>query len=924
MKGSLFSIGIDLGTTNSALSFTRVDDDYATSQLFEISQWQTATSQAAQKTLPSFLFLPTDPDPQWMVGQYARRQATDLPGRVAQSAKSWLCLHSVDRSAPFLPWASEELDETQKVSPIDASAMILGAFREAWDQAHAELGSQGRFDNQQVTITVPASFDSAAQSLTLEAARRAGFPETVQLLEEPQAVFYRWLERYPSQDELRKHLPEIDARDHHVLIVDIGGGTSDFSVFKIGAGRDGEAPEIDRVAVSDHILLGGDNVDLALAHLAEHRLTEEDENLDLSSSQRHFLVARCRDLKERVLAAGEESDEEEFSISIPSRGASLMGGTLTTKINRAEMDAMLLDGFFPQCAPDIEPERTEGALKEWGLPYATDSAITHHLADFLREAPQVDAIIYNGGTLYPKPLRDRLTDSITSWQGGTAPAVLNNPEPDLAVARGAARYGWLTHRKATRIGAGAASTLYLEVQGGQHDGPPPLICVLPRGTEPEQEVNSQPSGLQLRVGQPVRFRAHYSTKRKKDQAGELVTLETGKFHPLPPLETIATLPKGTEKPESGLIPIHLNARLNALGLLQVACVSDDPEIDQTWPLHFNLRQRQGDRLEAATTDDDGEVHDLTPTGDPGVDPEDLQAAEDVLLKTFDAERSPKNVSPSKLLKELEKVLGQKKHEWNWVLIRTLWPALEEGQATRSKSVEHEEAWLTLAGYLLRPGYGADFDAQRIEALWQIDKGGLVHPGKRIKLQHHLMWRRLAGGLDRARQTALLEQALPTLRQTKKPSAELVRMAGALERVGQSMKKELIEMFLERAVELAGSGGYSDPYFVALGQLLNRALVYAGPEAVVPPDLVEETYAATKNLDWKSLPELQNLFLLGARVLDNPHLDVGESLRKKIAAKLIKSGIAPIRAARLKNFEPVQQADAISLFGESLPPGLVLS
>ena len=929
MKGSLFSIGIDLGTTNSALSFTRVDDDYATSQLFEISQWQTATTQAAQKTLPSFLFLPNDPDPKWMVGQYARRQATDLPGRVAQSAKSWLCLHSVDRSAPFLPWASDELTDEQKVSPIDASALILGAFRDAWDQAQSELGNQGRFDNQQVTITVPASFDSAAQRLTLEAAERAGFPASVQLLEEPQAVFYRWLERYPSQDELRKHLPEIGAREHHVLIVDIGGGTSDFSIFKLGAGREGEPPEIERVAVSDHILLGGDNVDLALAHLAEHQLSEADPELELSSSQRHFLVARCRDLKEHVLASatGGENPEEEFSISVPARGAGLMAGTLTTKIRRAALDAMLLDGFFPNCAADVELTRNEGALKEWGLPYAADSAITHHLADFLRDSPRVDAIIYNGGTLYPKPLRDRLTASVAAWQGGEAPAVLNNPEPDLAVARGAARYGWLTHRKATRIGAGAASTLYLEVQGGQHDGPPPLLCVLPRGTEPEHEINSKPAGLKLRVGQPVRFRAHYSTKRKRDKPGDLITLEPGNFHPLPPLETIATLPRGTDHPDDGLIPVHLSARLNAIGMLQVACVSDDDSISHRWPLEFNLRQRKGDRLEVAAADgpdDDGEIADITPTGDPGVADEDLEAAKEVLLKTFQPDRSPKNVSPSRLYKELEKVLGQKKHEWNWVLIRSLWPALEQGAACRANSIEHEESWLTLAGHLLRPGYGADFDPRRIDSLWKVEKSGLLYPGKRIKLQHQLMWRRLAGGLDRARQTALLQEALPTLRQTKKPSAELVRMAGSLERVGQSLKSELVEMFLERAVALAQEGGYSDPYFVALGQLLNRSLVYAGPEAVVPPSLVEQTYQASKNLDWKSLPELQNLYLLAARMIDNPHLDLPEGLRKKIAAKLIKSGIAPIRAARLKQFEPVERSEAISLFGESLPPGLVLA
>ncbi|MGK0190366.1 MAG: molecular chaperone DnaK (HSP70), partial [Verrucomicrobiales bacterium] len=897
MKGALFSIGIDLGTTNSALSFTRLDDEYAVSEVFEIPQWTSPTAVGTASTLPSFLYLPTaaeagnfgaEPDaepntePNWVVGKFARSQAADLPGRVGHSAKSWLCHHAVDRSAPFLPWGSDELSEEEKVSPIHASALILGALRSAWNVAFAELGTQGQFDAQQVTITVPASFDAAAQKLTLEAAQLAGFPEGVQLIEEPQAAFYRWLERFPTRDELHKRLPDLGTRDHYVLIVDVGGGTSDFSLFKLQLGEDQAVPSIERVAVSDHILLGGDNVDLALAHMLAARMGDPDADSDekLSSKQWHYLVARCRDLKEKALQK-DGSEGDEYPISIPGRGANLLADTMTARLKRSELSALLLDGFFPNCPADQVPARSESALKEWGLPFASDSAVTHYLADFLQGQPQVDAVIFNGGALYPKPLRDRLVDIIGIWQGGKVPALLNNPEPDLAVARGAARYGWLTHRKEQRIEAGAARTLYLEVAGENKGDPPSLLCILARGTQPEEVISVERKGLKLRVNQPVRFRAFYSTKRSRDKPGTVLPMAQGKFHPLPSLQTIARVSKNQVNASDGQLPVRLSTQLNALGLLQVSCVSMLDAVEKEWPLEFNLRQSlsasQGSSgsgsgsgsaggfvREEGSREESEAMAGTMPEGDAGVSDREMVAAIEVVKKVFrqnEKTGKQRKLTLAWLQKELQKALGGvPKHEWNWVLIRSLWPVLEECQEGRKISADHEETWLSFAGYLLRPGFGADLDDLRMEELWQLRQAGLAFPGKRIRLQDYILWRRVSGGLSRERQEAVLQEAMPVLRQQKNPPAELIRMAGALERVGQGLKRELIEMLLGKAVELVQEGAYADPYFVSLTLLLNRAPLYAGPESVVPPELVADAFAACEKFRWDKVSELQTLFL----------------------------------------------------------------
>jgi molecular chaperone DnaK (HSP70) len=916
-----FSIGIDLGTTNCVMAFEELDRPTALTEVFLIPQWETLTGFSDGPTLPSFLYLPSAQEAaqmpgeckggsEWIPGRLARQQAAESPGRVAHSAKSWLCHHAVDRSASFLPWRSDEIPVEKRISPIRASALLLEYLRAAWDARFAGQGFP--FALQDITITVPASFDAVAQRLTLEAAREAGFPEGVRLLEEPQAAFYCWLEHRGTSGELWTQLPEGNA--HHVVVIDIGGGTSDFSLFAISRQAGTTLPHIKRIAVSDHLLLGGDNIDLALAHHVKSRLTHEA----LSPPQWNFLVAHCRDLKERCLA---DASADVFPIFIPGRGSSLLGDTLTGQVTRTEVESIVLDGFFPECQADVRPVRTQIGLREWALPYAVDSAVTRYLADFLRGRPRADAVLFNGGTLYADSLRLRLRQQIARWQGGAEPRLLNNPEPSLAVARGAARFRSILHRRAQRIEAGAARAIYLEVQKqpGKKDEifGPALVCILPRSAASEEEFRISELGLELRLNRPVRFQPYYSTRRGKDRAGSLVAWNDHDFHLLPPLQTTAKF--AGRRLEADRLPVTLTASMNELGLLQVACVSADPSVPETWPLEFNLR---GHELagENQTQPGDDISH------DPGVDAARIATARNRIITLFSRPLDLRDkLTATNLIKSLEKILGMPKADWNWVLIRSLWPALYECISCRQESVEHEEAWLILAGFLLRPGFGAEGDAIRIDELWQLHANGLLHSAKRIQLQHYILWRRVAGGLSRERQKTILTPEMSKLRTQKEPPAELVRLAGSLERITPTVKIELIDLFLQRAHELAAASGYCAPYLTALGLLLNRTPLYAGPENVVPAVHVEHAFATLSDLDWTepALAEIETLFLRAGRIADNPSVELPKTVREKIVSKLEKSGFASSKIRRLRIFVPIAGAERASLFGESLPPGLLI-
>ena len=612
-----------------------------------------------------------------------------------------------------------------------------------------------------------------------------------------------------------------------------------------------------------------------------------------------------------------------FTVALPGRGSSLVAGAQTATLARDEVERLVLDGFFPTCDARARPYRTQAGLRDWGLPYAADSAVTHHLADFLRDRARVDAVLFNGGSLHSAVLRQRLLEQIAAWQGGARPRELDNAEPDLAVALGAARFGKLLHGQSGRIAAGAARAVFLQVQTAlaapDQAIPSALICVLPRNASAEQVFDINLPGLEVRTDQVVSFQACSSPRHARCHAGDVLPWDAEAFNVLPPLQTIIRTDNG---PDAGLdrtVSVRLAAKMNALGLLQISCVSMDPLTPQAWPLEFNLRPHELRTAAARGTAAAASI-------EPNATTEAQRAARDHIATTFTRPSTKTDrLTANAILKHLERILGLPRHAWNAAVLRNLWPALNDRTTGRKLSVEHEEAWLTLAGFLLRPGFGFAHDGLRMDELWQLRTAGLCFPGKRSKVQEYILWRRVAGGLTAERQERLLAGELDSIR-TGRASPELVRLAGALERLPRETKADLIHTFIAQVLQRVEAKQHCAPYLAALGLLLNRAPLYAGPETVVAAEFVARAYAAFQDFDWADpeLLELHNLFLRAARVVDDRNLDVPKSLRNQIARKLERAGIAPMRTATINAFMPVGRIDSTALYGEALPPGLVLA
>ncbi|HEX3481254.1 MAG TPA: Hsp70 family protein, partial [Kofleriaceae bacterium] len=515
-----YLIGIDLGTTNSAVAYVDVRAADPRVRVFEIAQLVAPGEVAARRQLPSFVYLAGDLDlaPHetalpWrpvseptairpVVGELARSQGARMASRMIASAKSWLCHPGVDRQAAILPWGGDG----EKISPVEAQARILGHVRDAWDHAHpgAPLAEQ------EVLVTVPASFDEAARELTLQAAARAGYPPIV-LLEEPQAAFYAWIDARSGGAGAGD--PRLVPGDR-VLVFDIGGGTTDFTLIDVAG--DG----FTRTAVGDHLLLGGDNLDLTLAKLVEQRLLERSGK-KLDALQWHGLVHACRLAKETLLG---DDPPAAAPIVVQSRGARLIAGTLRDEITRAELDAVLFDGFFPEVAVDAPLARGRGGLQEFGLPYAADPAVTRHLAAFLSRhgRPPISAVLFNGGAMTPRALRARVIDQIAAWQDA-APRELPTAAPELAVAQGAAYYGLVRRGLAIRIKGGTARAFYIGVDAGAAHM---AVCLAPSGLDDGARVQLA-RDFRMVTNRPVSFRL-YSSSSRSDPPGALVPIGDGR------------------------------------------------------------------------------------------------------------------------------------------------------------------------------------------------------------------------------------------------------------------------------------------------------------------------------------------------------------------------------------------------------------
>ena len=608
-----YIVGIDLGTTNSALAQCDAAQEQGGGPIAiqEVPQLVNPNEVADRTLLPSFLYLPGELDfpkdslalpwerePRFVVGELARKRGAESPSRLVSSAKSWLCYAAVNRTAPILPWQAPE--EVPKLSPVEASSHFLDYLRQVWEHTHAKGKPELALSEQDVLLTVPASFDEEARELTRRAAEQAGL-KNVTLLEEPQAAFYAWLES--KGDGWRKRVKVGDL----VLVVDVGGGTTDFSLISVSEDR-GDLV-LQRVAVGEHILLGGDNMDLALARLLQQRLEANAQHIDIW--QLHSLWHQCRLGKERLF---EEPRSQKHPVALLGKGSKLVGGTIKAELTRDDLKQVLVDGFFPKVASSEMPARQRRiGFQELGLPYAADAAITRHLARFLsrqvQDSPELEKIrrgrsglacpthvLFNGGVMKAAVLRDRLIEVLNDWlrEEGFDPLgsreILDAPDLEHAVARGAAYYGKARRGKGVRIRSGASRTYYVGIESALPavpgmEAPLKALCVVPFGMEEGTEAQIPDREFGLVVGESAEFRFLSSSVRKQDQIGSLLEDWGDEIEELSPLEVTLKL----DGQEGAVLPVRLESRVTEVGTLEVWCVSRDGA--QRWKLELNIREK---------------------------------------------------------------------------------------------------------------------------------------------------------------------------------------------------------------------------------------------------------------------------------------------------------------------------------------------
>jgi molecular chaperone DnaK (HSP70) len=908
--GSRYLVGIDLGTTNTACAYvdTRRGQEI---EVFEIPQLVAAGRTEPRSTLPSFVYLagghelaPGSLDLPWAAGRefctgvFARDQGARVSGRLVASAKSWLCHGGVDRTAAILPWGAA--DDVARISPVEASSRIVRHVVEAWD---ATFGAP--LAAQDVVLTVPASFDAVARELTVDAARAAGL-ERVVLLEEPQAAFYAWLVAH------ERGWKEAVTRHPLVLVVDVGGGTTDLSLMAARHGR-GELA-IERVAVGDHVLLGGDNMDLALARRMEQQLG----GTSLDASRFHVLVSQCREAKEAIFA---DAAVDEVPVTVPGRGRSVIGGALTARVTREAVMETVLEGFFPRVAADERPAPGT-TVSELGLPLSSEPAITRHIADFLvrqRSAAgadaaalvRPDALLFNGGACEPTLVRERTAEVVGRWHdpsGAWRPAVVEVQSLQLAVARGAAYFGLVRRGRGVRIGSGTARTYYLGLDGAQAgEGAQTVLCLVPRGMEEGETATLGDREFSLTTNRPVAFPLFTATDRTGESAGQVLTVEPGALTTLPAIRTVLRFGRKLEERTLG---VHLEARLTEIGTLEVWCRSRST--DHRWKLEFRLRDAAG----PATP---GHAADLV------VDVARIEAASAVLREAFAGAADPVT-----LMRRLEEAMDAGRDAWPLAAIRPLFDVAFELEAHRATTPGHEARWLNVAGFLLRPGFGDSGDELRIGRLWRVLSQDLRHPkAVQGRAEWWNLWKRVAGGLSSAQQQYLLRQVSPALLRRGKLAGpkpgpqelrEMWQAIGSCERLPAGTRTELAEV----AATAAARGRATDQELWALARLGARAPIYGPINAVVP--CAPATAIVERLLDaaWPRPGGYAFAVAQIARRTGDRERDLDDAVRARVARRLGETPGSERLARLVREVVELEAQEQARLLDESLPSGLRLA
>jgi molecular chaperone DnaK (HSP70) len=881
-------IGIDLGTTNCALAYIdereAEDLEFPPVHVFETPQLVAAGRVEPRRTLPSFLFL-EEGEP---VGAYAREQGALVPTRLVHSAKSWLSNPDVDRTAKILPWDSPETGRV--LSPVEVSARYLAKFREEWDRAKSAPLAE-----QDIVLTVPASFDEEARELTVMAAKDAGI-ERLTLLEEPAAAFYSWIANNLAQSRKKLFNGQV------VLVCDVGGGTSDFSLIRVA--REGDLVNFTRTAVGQHLLLGGDNLDLTLAWLVETKL-----NSQLTIRQRSGLRRQCSAAKEKLL---NDPNLKSVEITVLGTGSSLIGRSLKTEILREEALELALEGFLPFTERGEAPKEEKRSLfRELGLPYVSDAAITRHLNAFLEPTGETpDAILFNGGFFIPEILRERVAEAVGRWYG-RRPEIFENIDLDLAVARGAAYYSYVRSTGSGVLVRGGLPRTYYIGLGEAREGKFPAVCLVPRGAEEGASVEVDNGALQLVANRPVSFRLYSSLTRTEDKLGDVFefSADDASLHGHAPLHAVIRFGK---KAEERLIPVKLGARLTELGTLETWCESKISE--NRWRLQFELRKRAvqqpAERKAAAVVSEQALKLSL----------ESIGAVFSPGAKSPGSGGAPPEELPSKL----EQTMGLGRNSWPVAAIRQMADAFLAVADGRKKSPACEARWLNLCGFCLRPGFGYPGDDFRIEQTRKIYASGLIHGNQtQCEIDWWIFWGRVAGGLNRNQQTDVYQRLAASLlpRGNKKPQRinsallrEMWRTASSLELLPVGTKTELGEALIKRVK----TGDYKESELWCLARLGARKLFYGPINLVVPPATATRWAEALL----KAANAADALAAIG-RSTGDPTRDLPAPTREAIRVKL---RAAPHAERLLALFEG-EEADESALgriFGEELPSGLVLA
>ena len=917
-----YLIGIDLGTTNTVVAYADLENgiESAKPQIFPIEQLVAAGTVAAKKQLPSFRYHPAeneipesdiqlpwfaapirgDIDPH-IVGAWGRDLGAKVDGRLVASAKSWLCHSGVDRTSAILPWGSEGVE---KISPMVASSSYLAHVKAAWNCAHPDYP----MELQDVVITIPASFDEVARSLTLKAAEMAGYMN-VHLIEEPQAACYDWYAKH--QDQAKEMLKDI----HLVLVCDVGGGTTDLSLIKVSE-QQGDL-KLDRIAVGDHLMLGGDNIDLALAHQAEQQLGSRR----LSAGALSQLIQQCRQVKETLLA---EQAPESAKATVLGAGARLIGGAKSVEFQQDSVRGLAIDGFLPMSSWGEMPTQRSAAVVEFGLPYAADPAISKHICEFLnhhqsssklafpdqQDGPWLpDGILFNGGFFNSHLLRGRAKQLLSDWRQGDV-KVLENAHPDLAVAYGAVAYGLARRGAFLKIGGGAPRSYFLKVDDQQSEETKG-VCLLPKGTEEGTELALEESKFSLTVGQPVSFQLLTNSGDEGYQPGQVVSINQSEFKELPPSNVKISSGKETE------IQVHLNCELTEVGTLNLSCVNEAND-RQRWQVEFDLRKP----MQTATSEN---IEDA-----PIELPDNFGKAQQEIRQYYGG-KGKANLDVRQLRTNLDRLLG-KRDEWNVAVLRAVFDTLLESSKRRRRSEHHERVWFNIAGFCLRPGIGVSGDEFRIEELWALYPQGLQYAkATRAWAEWWTFWRRVAAGLNKEQQQQLYQDVAdyidPSNSRNSKVKAQLkiksyedmLRLIGSLEKLDQETKRQLGSWLVERLQKPAESS----TAWWSLGRIGCREPFYSGIDATVSSELVSTWIEFASSQDWSKHPQAALATVLMARKTDDRARDISDDLRSKVIEKLTVAKCASSWIQLVQERVELEGKDTQSMLGDALPPGITL-